>query len=220
MSNSENVVPNRTSLEWSPYVLSLLDESEMRDGRPLVHGLRRVSKILLGEVLKSGPVQSFPAIGGDVTRAAVVYRVIFKLEDGSEVEYSDVADCSEDNADTLVALHPSATASTRAEARALRKALGLTCVSAEEITSEKDIVSDYRAKKPEPTDGGMKSEDIMSVNQKRCIAAICDKIKVDPVKIVKHLAGKDVDSLTKGEASKVIDSLSGMQNGSVEIPKV
>jgi len=236
MSNS-NEVPSRTSLEWHSYVMSLFDESELYDGMPLVAGLRRVSQIVLGPIVESGPTQVFAPSGEDAGRATVVYRVVFqrpkeKVEEGTLsgvalrsygedfLQFSDAADCFIGNADDIVALHPVATASTRAEARALRKALGLTCVSAEEVTRSKDIVSDYRAKKPEPTDGGMKSEDVMSVNQKRCIGVICDKIKVDAVKLVKHLSGKDIDSLTKGEASKVIDSLSGMQNGSVEIPKL
>jgi len=229
MSNS-NEVPSRTSLDWHLYVMGLFDESELYDGMPLVAGLRRVSQIVLGPIVESGPTQVFPPSGDDTGRATVVYKVVFQVPKEQSQEgnfssitlrsYSDAADCFIGNADDLVALHPVATASTRAEARALRKALGLTCVSAEEVTRSKDIVSDYRAKKPEPTDGGMKSEDVMSVNQKRCIGVICDKIKVDPVKLVKHLAGKEVESLTKGEASKVIDALSGMQNGSVEIPKL
>lgn len=241
MSNSkeETKIPLRTDVEWHNYVMGLFDESELYDGMPLVAGLRRVSQLVIGPIISSKPVQVFAPTDVDhMGRATVVYEVQFqkpkaeeKVKKGEAVSvlsswndnvltFADVADCFEGNADDLVALHPAATASTRAEARALRKALGLTCVSAEELTRNKDIVKEYKTKVGEPTDGSMKNGDIMSVNQKKCIAVICDKIKVDPVKMVMHLAGKGVDSLTKGEASKVIDSLSNMQNGKMEIPEV
>jgi hypothetical protein len=241
MSNSkeETKIPLRTDVEWHNYVMGLFDESELYDGMPLVAGLRRVSQLVLGPIVSSRPVQVFaPTDIAHMGRATVVYEVQFqkqkpeeKVKKGEAVAtlsswgdnvltFADVADCFEGNADDLVALHPAATASTRAEARALRKALGLTCVSAEELTRNKDIVKEYKTKVGEPTDGSMKTNDGLSVNQKKCIGVICDKIKVDPVKMANHLVGKEVEALTKGEASKVIDSLSKMQNGELEIPKL
>lgn len=234
MSNSkeETKIPLRTDIEWHNYVMGLFDESELYDGMPLVAGLRRVSQLVIGEIISSKPIQVFAPTDVDhMGRATVVYEVQFlrnKSSKKSEVfnpatdilVFADVADCFEGNADDLVALHPAATGSTRAEARALRKALGLTCVSAEELTRNKDIVKEYKTKVGEPTDGSMKTTDGLSVNQKKCIGVICDKIKVDPVKMVAHLANKEVESLTKGEASKVIDALSKMQNGELEIPKL
>ena len=45
--------PSVTSPEWNEYVLGLFDPSELFDGRPTCAGLRRVSELVLGQVISS-----------------------------------------------------------------------------------------------------------------------------------------------------------------------
>ena len=125
--------PNPTDVEWNDYVLSLFDEKELYDGRPLCAGLRRVAELLLGRMVISRPTQVFPPTEGDsIGRATVIWEVVF--EDGSV--FSDVADCWEGNTDDTFCVFNTATAATRAEGRALRKALRLKTVAAEEMTKK------------------------------------------------------------------------------------
>ena len=129
----------RLSPEWNDYVMSLFTEEELGDvdsgkPKPLVSGLRRVARMLLGKTTFSGPTQVFPATDeSGPGRATVVYTVIF--ENGET--YVEVADCWHGNTDDVVLVYPVASASTRAESRALRKALGLRTVAFEEITSKR-----------------------------------------------------------------------------------
>ena len=112
--------PHPTSPEWNDYVMSLFADSELIEGNPLVHGLRRVSELVIGRVMYSGPTQVFPATRDDHHgRATVVFTVEF--ENG--MRFSEVADCWEGNTDDMFCAYAVATASTRAEGRALRKAL-------------------------------------------------------------------------------------------------
>ena len=48
--------PQITSLEWNDYVMSLFEEDELIENRPLSAGLRRVSELVLGRIVSSGPV--------------------------------------------------------------------------------------------------------------------------------------------------------------------
>ena len=54
--------PQITSLEWNDYVMSLFEEDELIENRPLSAGLRRVSELVLGRIVSSGPVQVFHTV--------------------------------------------------------------------------------------------------------------------------------------------------------------
>ena len=74
--------PQITSLEWNDYVMSLFEEDELIENRPLSAGLRRVSELVLGRIVSSGPVQVFPPKEDNgIGRATVVWKVEF--EDGT-----------------------------------------------------------------------------------------------------------------------------------------
>ncbi len=47
--------PSPTSPDWNEYVLGLFEPTEMYDGRPLCHGLRRVAELLMGRIVSSRP---------------------------------------------------------------------------------------------------------------------------------------------------------------------
>lgn len=142
-SEEEVVVPDINDPEWSDYAMSFFTAKELIDGNPLVAGLRRVAEMLIGEIISSKPTSVVHAENNSpVGRATVVYEVQFLCKhDGGEVyikTYADAAEVWEGNTDDLFAVHAAATASTRAEGRALRKALKLRVVAAEELC-KKDV---------------------------------------------------------------------------------
>ena len=114
--------PQMTDPEWNEYVMSMFTDKEMYNGNPLVNGLRRVAEVVLGPIVYSGPTQVFPPQRDDHHgRATVVFSVEFQ----NGMRFSEVADCWEGNTDDMFCAYAIATASTRAEGRALRKALSL-----------------------------------------------------------------------------------------------
>jgi hypothetical protein len=133
----EDIVPEMTDPDWSDYVFKHFEEDEMIDGNPTVDGLRRVTKKLIGDIVESvcNVVQA-PLPNNDFS-ATVEHAVrIVHRETGREIYFREVADVNIANCDAEFRRFATSTASTRAEARALRKALMLKrVVAAEEITT-------------------------------------------------------------------------------------
>lgn len=127
-----------TDPDWTEYVLSLLSPDELSpEGRPTCDGLRRVAEICLGDILRS----EAKVVQGPTTLNNMTAVVEFTLEYMSKhtdtvVSFTGTADVNDKNCDPRFAVFATATAETRAEGRALRKALRLRRVlTAEEPSS-------------------------------------------------------------------------------------
>jgi|TARA_R110002051_G_scaffold231183_4_gene293152 hypothetical protein len=202
--------PLMTSPDWNDYVLGLFEDKELIDGNPLVAGLRRVAELVLGPIVYSGPSQVFPVTtDSGPGRATVVFSVEF--ENGTR--YSDVADCWEGNTDDMFCAYAVATASTRAEGRALRKALRLKGVAAEEITKKDTakIVREASSKKAS-SDGDYDDESRMSDAQFNFIDVKCRQLNVNGKSLFKDGFGVEVNrKVSKRIASDIIDQLNEYQ---------
>ena len=212
--------PSMLSPEWNEYVKSLFDETEMIDGNPLVAGLRRVSEIVLGPIEFSGPTQVFPAQRDDHHgRATVVFTIRF----ASGMSYSEVADCWEGNTDDMFCAYAVATASTRAEGRALRKALKIKGVAAEEITRKNtaEIVrSASNAASNASSDGDYNEEGRMSEAQYNFIDVKCRQLNVSGEDLFKQIFSVDNNrKVSKKSASDIIDKLNEYQRDKSIIPE-
>jgi len=209
--------PKMTDPEWNDYAMSLFEDNELMDGMPLAAGLRRVAELVLGPIMFSGPVQVFPPSNDNSHgRATVVFKVEFK----SGVCYSEVADCWEGNTDDAFCAYAVATASTRAEARALRKALRLRAVAAEEITKKNtaQIVRDIsKSQGADKTGGEYEDSARMSDAQANFISIKCKQLKVNAKTLfgeVLKIKGK----ITKKKASEAIEVLNKYQREPDNIP--
>jgi hypothetical protein len=210
--------PEPTSVEWNDYVLSLFDESEMYDGRPLCAGLRRVAELLLGRIVCSRPTQIFPPTSGDeIGRSTVVWEVVFK--DGSV--FSDVADCWEGNTDDAFCVFNTATAATRAEGRALRKALRLKTVAAEEMTKKNttSIVQSISQSKNIATEGEYDDSQRMTDPQANFIDVKCKQLNLNVAEFFKEVFNVNIKrKVDKGQASAAIQKLNDYQQDKSLIP--
>ena len=216
-STNEENRPSMFSDEWNPYVMAHFHTNELIDGNPICAGLRRVAELLLGDIIESGPEQVFPATDGMAPdRATVVFKVVFDwMNTGQQRVFKEVADVWHGNTDDLFCAHPVATASTRAEGRALRKALKLRCLAAEEL-AKKDIVNIVQESvKQVPTSGdyqpnaGISSQQIAFIDQK------CNQLDVDVMAFINMGNGNynDISNVTKDNAKKMIKVLNNYQNG-------
>lgn len=137
VEDDKPVRPKMTDPAWNDWVLEQLrpDEKDPQ-GNPTVDGLRRLVEEILGEVIDSVPDSFEGATVNNGMRATVSHIVKIEWNDGSGPRrFGAVADVYSGNTDDEYARYAAATADTRAEARALRKALRLRkVVAAEELT--------------------------------------------------------------------------------------
>jgi hypothetical protein len=205
------------SPEWHDYAMTLFHESEMVDGHPLVAGLRRVSEVVLGPIVFSGPTQVFPVQREDHHGRATV---VFTVEFANGMRYSEVADSWEGNTDDMFCAFAVAIASTRAEARALRKALKIKGVAAEELTKKDTakIVRDISSTKTS-SEGEYNEQSRMSDAQLNFIDVKCKQLNIDGQKLFKQFNADSAKKVSKKVASDIIDALNDYQRDKSVIPK-
>lgn len=209
--------PSMLSSEWHDYAMTLFHESEMIDGHPLVAGLRRVSEVVLGPIVFSGPTQVFPVQREDHHgRATVVFTVRF----ANGMEYAEVADSWEGNTDDMFCAFAVAIASTRAEARALRKALKIKGVAAEELTKKDTakIVRDISSTK-NSSEGEYDDQSRMSDAQYNFIDVKCKQLNIDGTKLFNDFKVDNGRKVSKKIASEIIDRLNDYQRDKSSIPE-
>jgi len=213
---------------WNDYVMNLLDESEIVDNgsnqMPVCHGLRRVATLLFGKV-SGGVKQILYPNPNDFRKVVVVYEL--RIEDsvsGVIDTYTEVADVSFDNTDEFFLQFPEATASTKAEARCLRKAMLLKNVAADEVKkSDRDKIMGVDGKTPVSgeTDGSI--EDDAPINNKQI--QFLDRLgKIGDIDVDKYLKEKlgdrKLDDVSRSEArDDLIKPLNAMVNGDEDTPK-
>tara|TARA_R100000008_G_scaffold82393_1_gene66643 strand:- start:140 stop:1030 length:891 start_codon:yes stop_codon:yes gene_type:complete len=210
--------PSITSPEWHEYAMSHFYDNELIDGNPICAGLRRVAELLLGEILETGPSKVFAATDNDGPgRATVVYRVVFNwFNSGIYKTFSEVADVWHGNTDDLFCAHPVATASTRAEGRALRKALKLRVLAAEEL-AKKNIVEIVQQSVSAASAGT--ADQRISPQQVQFIDNKCNQLDIDVVGFINmgQHTYSSINDIDKDCAKKMITMLNSYQNGNVEI---
>jgi hypothetical protein len=141
----ETKQPTPNDIEWTDYVLSLLSDDEKIMGNPTTDGLRRIFENALDCVVveaTSNVIQT-PDISNE-KRATVTHtlRYVLKNYDTNSQDLknrvvSGSADVYWGNCDKIYRNHPVAVAETRAEGRALRRALKLRkVVAAEELAKD------------------------------------------------------------------------------------
>ena len=219
--DNEYLGPAYGSEEWNDYVMSQFHSGELFDGNPTCAGLRRVSEELLGTIISSRPAQVWPATDSDGPgRATVVFEIVIDWMDSGQLKtFADVADVWHGNTDDLFCAHPVATASTRAEGRALRKALKLRVLAAEEL-AKKDIVEIVQQATSRPTDGNWNPQEKISVQQVSFIDTKCRQLDIDVANFINSGTDvyKNINEINKDTASKMIKQLNNYQNGEADIP--
>lgn len=197
--------PSRTDPEWTDYVLEqFIDREKDESGNPKVDGLRRVAEKLLGPFDILTNVVQAPKFD---TGATVVVTLQFSQGGyGIQRVVQGAADVSTMNTQREYAMHAVATAETRAEGRALRKALGLTKVLAAEELQNAD---------PSEADGTEK----ISTSMLSSLKFMCQKVNVD----IEAIAKKEFDvtfvsELTSSEGRKIATLLYKYNAGEEEIP--
>lgn len=211
-------IPCPNDLEWTDHVLTLLSDDEKISGNPTTDGLRRIFEIALNCRLissTSSVVQS-PSPDNE-KRATVVHSLTYRLNpDTPDTEglklltVDGAADVYWGNCDKVYRNHPVAVAETRAEGRALRRALKLRkVVAAEEISS---TIEDN-------PDGDSVSK--ITSNQVNFIDVIAKRIDINPLKLFNSLGieEKNIKKIDHDRGVDAIRELSKYQQDVGSIPE-
>ncbi len=188
-------VPLMTDPSWTKYVLDLLQDNEKCDGNPTVNGLRRVAQLVKNKIKGTRSTVEQCPTKENGQRSVVVVTVHF--EDGSF--FDGVAETNRRNTPEEYICHSVATAESRAEGRALRKALCLNTYTSEEMVKA-DPVTD--------------EDKVITDGQRNSIVTMATKLDVDVSSIMEQLEIKkeSLADLTSDEAIKMMGTLKIMQN--------
>lgn len=230
-SSMEEHMPQYGSPEWQKYVLGLLNPDEIYEGYPRCFGLRRVANLLLGPIVEQGVsnLSVIPIVTAEEKNSravTVVYDIIINwklslrvpvvMNIGQDNDYfndmrkfSGTADCVED-INSPYGRHPAASAETKAESRALKKALGLNVITAEEKVSGYDERDSVETRKDI-------SESRISDQLKNFILAKLSKLNLDVSKTLSDylssvgLMQKSLDEFTMSEGQQCFAYINSLQ---------
>jgi hypothetical protein len=218
VNNEEVKKIGSNDLEWNDYVLGLLSDDEKIGANPTTDGLRRIFEIALNctVIQSTSDVVQSPDPSNE-KRATVVHTLAYVLNhlDGETTELnqhrtvSGAADVYWGNCDKIYRNHPVAVAETRAEGRALRRALKLRkVVAAEELAT--NIEDD-------PTGDSVSR---ISNNQINFIDVMAKRLNINTLSLVNNLGfdNKNVRNLMHDDAVAIIRELSKHQQNINEIP--
>lgn len=190
--------PRTTDPNWTEFVLNHLREDEKVDNKyPKFHGLMRVAEQLGFQILDLNiQIVQTPEPANNM-RATAVARVHYSI---GENDYgipignyfqSDAADCSAVNTKRPYCNHPVATASTTAQARAMRKVLRLATHAAEEIMNSPEGVEAEMAQELEDRSRGV------TTGQRNLLTSVSKRLNIDLCRLImEHLKLGNPDNLT------------------------
>ena len=213
-------IPNITDLGWTDYVLGLLSDDEKIAGNPTTDGLRRIFELALNCVVISATTNIVQSPSPENEKRATAVHSITYLLKHKDTENPDLneayrtidgaADVYWGNCDKIYRNHSVAVAETRAEGRALRRALRLRkVVAAEELAKD---IEDH-------PDQDTVSK--ISNNQINFIDVMSQRLNINVVKLLEHnnLKSDNVYSLLHEDAVNIIRMLSKFQQNTSEIPE-
>jgi hypothetical protein len=217
VENKETTKPGMGDVAWTDYVLSQLSDDEKINGNPTTDGLRRIFETILNCTILhiNTEVVQAPSPENE-KRATVVYRMDYILNDSTtheDFKYRSVtgaADVYWGNCDKVYRNHPVAVAETRAEGRALRRALRLRkVVAAEELAKEIE----------DNPDGGSVGK--ISNNQINFMDILAKRLNISLKDLLVDLSvdSSNISNISHEDAVNILRELSKYQQNVDSIPQ-
>lgn len=212
--------PGMLSHEWASYVVEhLLEDDELENGNPIRDGLMRVAENVVGPLVDRQIVGFNPAHKENFGTATVHIRLTLAVTNEAHPAFGIVKTISEDGIADVNSMntpnpfnkHQSSSASTKAEAQALRKILKLRkAVSADEVTPD-DMQVDVDVYLPE-TPASPEQITLIDVICKRTNMSVLDFINAGEIKYA------FVEQVPSYKAQSMIKFLTDIQSEKRERP--
>jgi len=193
--------PADSDSEWSEYLLDQLADHELINGAPTVDGLRRITEKCFGEIIESRSNIIEPPRSENGLRCTICHTlVIAKYRGMRTIRVDGCVDVIHSKTPYPFKDHLVATADTRAEGKALRRALKIRVITAEELQSESEeevLISEE----------GINDQQILAINQ------LCKRLDVNVEGLVKTKSqgAEKINDMNNLEARLIISQLSEFQ---------
>jgi hypothetical protein len=198
--------PTPKDPDWTKFVLTHLskEEKDEKNGYPKLEGLKRLVLLLIGNIVYSNSRLDNAPNESNGFNASASHSLRIEGYDDVVYEYTGLGGSNERNTDRPYSKFPESVASNRAKARALREALHINCVAAEELAEVAEQDED--------------DEESASSTQKNGIKVMCKRAGVDLTKFLNlgdwSFENLDDKSLTKSIAKQMVNLLNKYQDGS------
>ncbi len=216
--------PDWLSPQWSDYVMQQFADNELINAKPTCDGLRRVFQKLVGPILSLNV--HIPHCPSDERHESTVVVTIeyqdSRVENIPSRYISDAFNVSKDNTPWPWHTASVATATTKAEARALRKGIGLTKVLSNEEAEQgfDNMVSnnpDIKAKSLDEVSSSSNGK--ISDLSKVMINTLAMRCSIDISKMLKELGIEvTLENISNNQAKLIIQTLEEYQRKRDTIP--
>jgi hypothetical protein len=222
-TETEQICPSDP--QWTDHVLNELtndekiqDKNNPKKEYPTTDGLRRLVERFIGQIVKlTTNVHQTPS--PDNERRATVSVTISILSQMLEypqlMEFSGAADVYVSNSPHPFFYHPVATAETKAEGRAYKRALKIKVSTYEEMGGAHDLPYENTIEAASP-----ETNDLIKPEQVNFIDLICKRLDINVKRLVTHFYDYDqLKQLPYEDACALLTLLQDYQNDPKTIPK-
>jgi len=205
---NEDKRPQEYDPEWSEYLLDQLSDSELINGAPTVDGLRRITEKCFGEIIESKSDIVETPTSQNNQRCTIRHTLtINKYGSGQSISVDGCVDVLYHKTPYPFKDHLVATADTRAEGKALRRALKIRVVTAEELQNEDEAEA-------------LSADELINDQQVLALNQLCKRLDISVVPFVTaEYKVKKINELRNLEGRLLISKLSDLQRTPKDIPK-
>lgn len=200
--------PQEYDPEWSEYLLDQLSDHELINGAPTVDGLRRITEKCFGEIVQSSTDIVETPTAQNNQRCTIRHTLhIVKYSSNHNITVDGCVDVLYHKTPYPFKDHLVATADTRAEGKALRRALKIRVVTAEELQNEDE-------------DDALSSDELVNDQQILALNQLCKRLDISIMSFVTgEYKVKEINALRNLEGRLLISKLSEFQRTPQDIPK-
>ena len=202
-------IPSEYDPEWSEYLLDQLSDSELINGAPTVDGLRRITEKCFGEIVGSKSAIIDSPTSQNNQRCTICHTLtISKYRSSQSISVDGCVDVLYHKTPYPFKDHLVATADTRAEGKALRRALKIRVITAEELQNEDE-------------QDALSSDELVNDQQVLALNQLCKRLDLSVTSFVKgeYNKVKKINELRNLEARLLIAKLSEFQRTPKDIPQ-
>ena len=206
--DQENKRPQEYDPELSEYLLDQLSDSELINGAPTVDGLRRITEKCFGEIIESKSDIVETPTSQNNQRCTIRHTLtIHKYGSQQNISVDGCVDVLYHKTPYPFKDHLVATADTRAEGKALRRALKIRVVTAEELQNEDE-------------EEALSADELINDQQILALNQLCKRLDISVVPfITAEYKVKKINELRNLEGRLLISKLSDLQRTPKDIPK-